>query len=72
MMRSRTVFSDQELTVIAIESLEFRTGKTRRGGFVTGSLTPLAVIVKEQGGTRVLGMAGQPDDTEHWLSLQPE
>jgi hypothetical protein len=47
MLRSRTVFSDQQLHVTAVESLELRTGRTNRGRFVIGSLTPITIVVNQ-------------------------
>lgn len=61
-LRARTIFSDQRLTVTAVESLEFRTDKTSQKGFVIGKLEPIAVIVREPDKTYAIGMDAQPVD----------
>lgn len=63
-VRTRTLFSDNELTVTAVESVEFQTDRSRRRRFVTGSLRPVAVIVREQDRTYALDMAAQPVDID--------
>jgi hypothetical protein len=65
MVRARTVFSDQKLTVTAVESLELQTDSSNRrrfmiGRFMIGSLKPIAVIVREPDRTYALDMGGQP------------
>ena len=61
-VRARTVFSDQELSVTAIESVEFQSDRSNGRGFVYGSLTPIAVVVKQQERTYALDMDAQPID----------
>ena len=63
-VRARTVFSDHELTVTAVESVEFQTGRSDRRRFVIGSLRPIAIIVREPGRSYALDMAAQPVDIE--------
>jgi hypothetical protein len=63
-VRARIVFSDEKVTVTAIESVELRAGQSHRRRFVTGSLKPIAVIVKEPGRTYALDMAAQPVDVD--------
>jgi hypothetical protein len=58
-LRERTVFSDDRLTVTAIESLELRADRMNHMRYVTGDLQPIAIVVKEQGRTYALDMAGQ-------------
>ena len=53
-VRRRTVFSNDELTVTAVESLELRTGKSNRRHFLIGRLQPVAVIVTTPDGTYTL------------------
>jgi dihydrodipicolinate reductase len=60
MVRARTVFSDQKLTVTAVESLELQTDSSNRRRFMIGSLKPIAVIVREPDRTYALDMGGQP------------
>lgn len=50
-VRTRTLFSDDKVTVTAVESMEFQADRSNRRRFVVGSLRPLAVIVKEAGGS---------------------
>jgi hypothetical protein len=63
-MRQRKVFSDDRLTVTAVETLEFRTDRMNHRRLVTGSLTPVAVIVTEPDRTYALDMNGQPVDID--------
>lgn len=63
-LRERSVFADQRLTVIAVESLEFETSRANRGGFMTGRLKPIAVIVKEPDRTYALDMDAGPVDID--------
>ena len=63
-VRAKTVFSDAKLTVTAIESVDFQTVKTNRRRHVTGSVKPIAVIVKEPGRTYALDMAAQRVDID--------
>lgn len=63
-LRARTVFSDEKLTVTAIESLTFRTDRTSRLRHMTASLTPIAVIVREQDRTYGFDMDAQPVDID--------
>jgi len=59
-LRTRTVFSDHDLTVTAVESVELHTDRSARRFFLIGSLEPTAVIVKTPDGTYALDMAAQP------------
>jgi hypothetical protein len=63
-LRARTVFSDEKLTVTALELLEFRTDKMKYMRYVTGDLRPMAILVKEPDRTYALDMAAQPIDIE--------
>ena len=63
-VRARTVFSDHEITVTAVESVEFQTNRSNRRRFAIGILQPVAVIVREPGKTYALDMAAQPVDIE--------
>ena len=63
-VRTRTVFSGDKLTVTAIESLEFRTDTTTRWRHMTGSLTPIAVVVREPDRTWAIDMDAQPVDID--------
>ena len=63
-VRAKTVYSDERLTVTAVESLEFRADRTNRGRHVTGSVKPIAVIVRQPDRTYALDMAAQPLDID--------
>ena len=63
-LRERSVFADQKITVTAVEALEFRTGRTNRGRFLTASLKPVAVIVREPDRTYALDMCAEPVDID--------
>ena len=63
-VRERTVFSDDRFTVTAVESLEFRTDRTDRHRWVTGSLRPVFVIVREPEKSYALDMDAQPVDID--------
>jgi len=64
-LRARTVFSDDTLTVTAIEKLALRSDTFERGCFFSGSLRPVAVIVKLPDRTYALDMAAQALDLDH-------
>ncbi|MGB5257934.1 MAG: hypothetical protein WBN44_11820 [Woeseiaceae bacterium] len=63
-LRARTVFSDQKLTVTAIEKLALSSDTFGRGGLLSGSLRPIAVIVKLPDRTYALDMAAQELDLD--------
>lgn len=63
-VRTRPIFSAAGLRVTAVESVEFRSQGSKRRRFVTGSLRPIAVIVREQDRTYALDMAAQPVDID--------
>jgi hypothetical protein len=59
-VRARPIYSSEELSVTAMELLEFRTDRANSRRFVTGSLKPIAVIVRTPDRTYAIDMAGQP------------
>jgi hypothetical protein len=59
-VRARPIYAGEELTVTAMELLEFRTDRANSRRFVTGSLKPIAVIVRTPDRTYAFDMAGQP------------
>lgn len=63
-VRTTPIFSAAGLTVTAVESVEFRSEGSQCRRFVTGSLRPVAVIVREQDRTYALDMAAQPVDID--------
>jgi dihydrodipicolinate reductase len=58
-LRARTVFSDDTLTVTAVEKLALQSDRLNRRCFLSGSLQPVAVIVKTPDRTYALDMAAQ-------------
>ena len=58
-VRARPIYSSEELSVTAMELLEFRTDRANSRRFVTGSLKPIAVIVRTPDRTYAIDMAGQ-------------
>lgn len=63
-LRTRTVFADERLAVTAVESLEIRCDGANHRGFMTGSLEPIAVIVREADRTYAFDMDAQLIDIE--------
>ena len=63
-LRARTVFSDDTVTVTAVEKLALQSDRLNRGCFMSGSLQPVAVIVKTPDETYALDMAAQPLDLD--------
>lgn len=63
-VRARTIFSDQKLTVSAVEALEFQTNRSNHRRFLIGSLKPIAIIVREPDRTYALDLAAQPVDID--------
>ena len=63
-VRTRTVFSDREISITAVESVGFQTERSNRRRFAIGSLRPIAVIVREPCKTYAFDMAAQPVDIE--------
>ena len=63
-LRRTTVFDDPRFTVIVVQSVEFQTGGSNRKRFLTGSLKPIALIVKEPGRSYALDMNARSVDIE--------
>ena len=63
-VRTRVILSDKKLTVTAVEFLEFRADGTNHRRFMTASLKPIAVIVREPDRIYALDMAAQPVDID--------
>ena len=59
-VRARSLYSDEQFTVTAMELFEARIDRANSRRFVTGSLKPIAVIVREPDRTYAIDMAGQP------------
>jgi dihydrodipicolinate reductase len=63
-LRAKTVFADQGITVTAVESLELRVDRTNHRQFISGSVEPIAVIVREADKTYAFDMDAQPIDID--------
>lgn len=63
-LRSREIYKDSSVTLIAVESMDFHPGKTTSGFHVSGTIEPIAVIVSGPVGTYALGMDGQALDLD--------
>ncbi len=63
-LRSREIYKDSNVTLIAVESIGFRPGKTTFGIHLSGTIEPFAVIVSSPDGTYALGMDGQALDPD--------
>ena len=63
-LRARTVFSDDTLTVTAVEKLALQSDTLECVCFLSGSLQPVAVIVKTPDKVFALDMAAQPLDLD--------
>ena len=55
-LHTNIVFDDPRFMVTVVQSLEFRTGSSNHMRFLTGSLQPIAVIVKEPDKSYALNM----------------
>ncbi len=58
-LRTSQIFSNSRLTLIAVESIEFRHRKTNTGCQLYGSIEPIAVIVHGPDGTYAFDMAAK-------------
>lgn len=63
-LRSREIYKDSNITLIAVESIAFRPSKTAFGIHLSGTIEPIAVIVSSPDGTTALGMDGQAVDLD--------
>ena len=63
-VRTRKLFSDATRTVTAVESLMLQTDRSHQGGFLVGSLKPIAIIVTEPDRTYALDMEARPVDID--------
>jgi dihydrodipicolinate reductase len=63
-LRGKTVFADQGITVTAVESLELRVDRANQRQFISGSVEPIAVIVREADKTYAFDMDAQPIDID--------
>lgn len=70
--RINEMFIDPALTLIVVEAVEFRTTATKTGGFMFGSIAPIAVVVCRQDGTTALDMQAKPASVEQLRRDIPE
>lgn len=61
-VRARSLYSGEQLTVTAIELFEARIDRANSKRFVTGSLKPIAVIVRDRDRIYALDMTGRSVD----------
>ena len=61
-VRARSLYSDEQFTVTAMELFEAQIDRANSRRFVTGSLKPIAVIVRERDRIYALDMTGRPVD----------
>ena len=61
-VRARSLYSGEQLTVTAMELFEARIDRANSKRFVTGSLKPIAVIVRDRDRIYALDMTGRSVD----------
>ncbi len=70
--RTKAIYNDSKLALIAVESLECRYDESATGCWLLGNMKPVAVIVCDTGGTRVLGIEEGLDDIDLLIEDVPE
>ena len=65
-LRSREIYRDSKVTLIAVESIGFHPSKTTFGIHLSGTIEPIAVIVSGPDGTYGLGMDGHTLDLDQF------
>ena len=63
-LRSREIYKGFNVTLITVESIDFRPGTTNFGFHFSGTIEPIAVIVSGPDGTYGLGIDGQALDVD--------
>ena len=71
-LRASEVFNDSTLTLIAIESFDFRHRETNTGCQLYGNIKPIAVIVCSPDGTYALDMEAKPVELNQLKQEIPE
>jgi len=61
-LRPREIYKDSNVTLIAVESIDFRPGTTNFGFHFSGTIEPIAVVVSGSDAAYGLGMDGQALD----------
>lgn len=63
-LRPREIYQDADVNLVAVESIDFRPGKTSFGFHVAATIEPIAIIVSSPDGTYALGMDGRVLDPD--------
>jgi len=63
-LRACEIFNNGAYTLIAIESIDFRHTRTKTGGYMFGTIIPIAVIMCVFDGITVFDLDGKPADFE--------
>ena len=59
-LRISEIFTDSTRKLIAVESVDFRPTRTKTGGYVYGSIAPIAVVVCGPDGITAFDMHAKP------------
>lgn len=71
-LRATEIFSNSILTLIAVESVDFRHGKANTGCHLYGSIEPIAVVVCSPEGTYAFDMKAEPANFDQLRQDVPE
>ncbi len=63
-LRIVEIFTDSTLTLIAVESVDFRHTRTKTGGYAYGSIESIAVVVCSPDGISAFDMQAKPASVE--------
>lgn len=63
-LQAREVFRDGRRRLIAVESIELHHRREAAGGWLHGTVTPVALIIHSPEQTRAVDMAARPLDLE--------
>jgi uncharacterized spore protein YtfJ len=71
-LRTRHLFNDSRLTLIAVESVDFRRGTTSTSCQLYGQIEPIAVVVCSADRAYALDMEAKPADLDELRQAIPE
>jgi len=71
-LRTREIIHNSRLTLIVVESIEFRHGETDTGCHVQGNIEPIAVVVCSPKGMYAVDMQAAPADIDQFKQDVPE
>jgi len=71
-LRTRTIFADEAVTLIAVESLDTQHGMSRAGCHLYARLQPIAIVVCGAGEQYALDMRAEPADLDQLMRDIPE